>query len=531
MLKLYILLLYLKYLHKMERKNTKNNSSFLKMVDIFESPITLSYNKRYLYETDLGGVLTIITFLIIFIYSIYNLADLIQGKNYTLISNESIDYKYKLDFSNVPFGFKLINSKGEDFPLDPSIYNYKIITTEYYFIQNSDEKIINYIEEDIEFDYCEKFIGKNEFYNLLGISNLICIKPGQNLTMYGKFGDANGFKGFRIYINRCNIKSENNTCLDNEIVNKKLANMKFIFFYLGYEINHYSNDKNVVHYKLFNGENGLSVNFMKKYYYKFQKAKYNLYNNIFLFTYKDSLNFYITDGYEFDFELDSSNSLAESDNSLGYFAFNTNAIIIEYTKTLNSLWDIFSKIGGLFNIIVSISRMINSFVSKRILLLDINRHLINDYSPVINKIEIKDIKSIFNNLEKERIHKKDYIKNDNSSIGINNKNEKLFESKLRREVSNKDISQENVANVAYFPRKRKSRLKSFKTIKNINKQSILWFYICPFLILQKLPKLNYYAQLEQNFNDCFSIENFLKMLEINKTIIDKNVDHSINFVK
>ena len=30
----------------------------------------------------------------------------------------------------------------------------------------------------------------------------MCIVPGQNLTMYGRFGDLdNGFKGFRIYAN------------------------------------------------------------------------------------------------------------------------------------------------------------------------------------------------------------------------------------------------------------------------------------------------------------------------------------------
>ena len=104
---------------------------------------------------------------------------------------------------------------------------------------------------------------------------------------------------------------------------------------------------------------------------------------------------------------------------------------------------------------------------------------------------------------------------------INNKSEKLFEPKAR---SNKNIFQENVANVEYFSRKLKSSFKLFETFQNIKKQSIFWLYLCPFSFLRKTPKLRYFAQLEQNFNDCFSIENFLKILELNKIVAEKNVD-------
>ena len=513
----------------MERKNVNNNSSFLKMMDVFETPITLSYNKKYSYDTKFGGFLTIITVLIIVAYSISLLNDLFQGNSYSLTSNESEDYKYILDFSNVPFAFKLMNSKGEDFPLDPKIYNFKIINTEYYYVQNPDEKVVNYIEENIEFDHCEKFVKINKIYNFLNISNLMCIKPGQNLTMYGIFGDiGNGFKGFRIYINRCNTKSENNTCLDIETINKKLANIKFQYFYLGYEINHYSNNKNIIQNKIFNAVNSLSINFMKKFYYKFQKTKYNLYNNL-LYNYQNTKYFYITDGYTYDFELDSSNSLASSDDSLGYFAFNTNGKIIEYTKTLNNFWDVFSKIGGVFNIVISISKIINTFISKRLLLLDVNDHLINDFSKTnFNKNKIKqDIKTIFN-LDNEIIQNKEFFVNENSSIEIKNKNEKLFELNERNccinRKSKKNNSLNNIANIALFSRKQESISKILKPIKNVNKQSKFWFFICPFTFLRKIKKFKYFYQLEQNFCGYFSIENFLKVLKINKISIEKNSD-------
>ena len=139
--------------------------------------------------------------------------------------------------------------------------------------------------------------------------------------------------------------------------------------------------------------------------------------------------------------------------------------------------------------------------------------LVNKCYLVKNKIEInKNIKSIINNIYKERIPSREFIRNDNSSLKINNKNEKLFELKSR---SNKNVPQENVANVAYFSRKHKSSFKLFESFKNINRRSIFWYFICPFLFLKRTTKLKYFAQLEDNFNNCFSIENFLKLLEIN----------------
>ena len=510
----------------MEQKNLDNDTNIFKMIDIFETPITLSYNEKYSYETKFGGVLTIIVFLIIFGYSISNLTDLFKGNSYTLISNESEDFKYILNFSNVPFGFKLINSKGEDFPYDPTIYNFKIINTVYYFKQGSND--FNYFEEDIEFDYCQKYIGKFDFYNYLDISNLLCIKPGQNLTLYGKFGDEVGFKSFRVYVNRCNTKIENNTCLDIETINKKLANIKFIFFYLGYEINHYLNNKNIIQHKIYNRENSLSTNFMKKYYYTFQQAKYNLYNNL-IFNHKTELNFYVTDDYKYDIELDSSNSLASSDNSLGYFSFSSNGKVIEYTKTLNSLWDGLSKIGGVFNIVVTVAKIVNVFIAKRLLLLDVNKNLINESSLANNnKIDInRDINIMFNNIENERIPRKENVRNESSSIEINNKSIKLPGSRARSGfisgISNQKSSQENVV-ISHYSRKYQSSFKIFKKVKNINKKSLFWFYICPFVFLKKIPKLKYFVQLEKNFSDCFSIENFLKILEINNTVNEKLLD-------
>ena len=490
----------------MEQKNVNtNNESFLKKMDIFEIPITFSYKNKYLYDTNFGGFLTIVNFIIIFSYSVSNLKDLFKGNHYSLISNEKEDYKYILNFSNVPFAFKLVNSRGEDLIYNKSIYDYKIITTESYYIEDSNGKANKYLEENIEFDYCEKFVRINKLYDYFNISNLFCIKPGQNLTMYGKFGDiTGGFKGFRIYINKCNKKIENNTCESMEIMNEKLANIKLTFYYLGYKINHYLSNKNIIEHKIYSATNSLSINFMKKFFYRFQKGSYYLYNNLFLNT-KESLHFYVSDGYEFDFELDSRNSLAKSDDSIGYFAFNTNGKIIEYTKSLNNLWDIIAKIGGVFNIVLSISKIINSFIAKRVFLLDINERLINKYSPTIfNKIEINEnIKSIHKNSKEEMFPKKEFSRNDNSSIGINiKKNGKILELNLKDNLNNEINSNNNKANIdniSFFSKQKKTKINLYNKIKSTNKLSRFFFLYMPISFIEKNTKNGILCQIRTKF--------------------------------
>ena len=118
--------------------------------------------------------------------------------------------------------------------------------------------------------------------------------------MYGKFGDiTGGFKGFRLYINKCNTNIINNECANMENINKKLRNIKLTFYYLGYTVNHYLNNKNIIQHKIYSVTNNLSINFMKKYFYKFEKGNYYLYNNLLL-NKKETINFYISDGYEYD---------------------------------------------------------------------------------------------------------------------------------------------------------------------------------------------------------------------------------------
>ena len=182
---------------------------------------------------------------------------------------------------------------------------------------------------------------------------------------------------------------------------------------------------------------------------------------------------------------------------------------------------------------VTIAKIINSFVAKRILLLDINENLINDMSSFIfNKIEVNENikKSIYKNNRSRIISKTEFVHKDNSSVGMNNKNERAFESNLKtnlnKQINCNNIYKENIGTISFFSKPLESKKKTLTKIRINNKQSNFCFYVCPFFFLKKMTKFEYFAKLEQNFSEYFSIENFFKVLEANKIIIEERKDYN-----
>ena len=176
----------------------------------------------------------------------------------------------------------------------------------------------------------------------------MCIKPGQNLKMHGRLGDHNnGFKGFRIYTNRCN--PEKNECYELDVINKKLSNVKFNFLILEYGINHYSTNNSNVYYEVKADGRSFSTLFMKKFYYSYSNGHY-LIDNPIIWNSVNKITFYKYSSSYMNLDSSSYNSLS-SEPSLGYFAFNSDNNVIQYQKYYLKLSSTFSNVGGCINII------------------------------------------------------------------------------------------------------------------------------------------------------------------------------------
>jgi hypothetical protein len=238
--------------------------NWLRNCDFLNIPMSLSYRNDIFYATYVGAFLTIFGFIIISVISFYEIKELYSKSSFTIISNQYTELSQKLDFAKTPILFQLTNSKGKVIERDEKLFEFKAIDIESYTspTNSSRKKLIN---TPLELVTCDKVYRNDiDYLSHLNLSRYICIKPGQNLTAYGLLGDSNnGFKGFRIYINRCS----GSDCYDSSKINSKFKNAKFVVTYLSLETNIYSLDGNHLKYQLFSQTLSLSTNLLKKFFF------------------------------------------------------------------------------------------------------------------------------------------------------------------------------------------------------------------------------------------------------------------------
>jgi hypothetical protein len=99
--------------------------------DLLTIPISLSYKNKYLYQTIVGSILSIILSLIIIIYFIQQSIQIVRKSSFEIFSNEFQNPKESIDFTNVPILFTLTNYIGIPLQLDPKIAKYSVILNDY----------------------------------------------------------------------------------------------------------------------------------------------------------------------------------------------------------------------------------------------------------------------------------------------------------------------------------------------------------------------------------------------------------------
>ena len=97
-------------------------------------------------------------------------------------------------------------------------------------------------------------------------------------------------------------------------------------------------------------------------------VKYNLYDNIFRNSKKETI-YYINRAIIIENEPIKDESYDK--DTLAYYSFVYDGNVVEYTKKVKQIIDAISYIGNLFNIMLTLFRIINNFFSNKILFIDI----------------------------------------------------------------------------------------------------------------------------------------------------------------
>ena len=148
--------------------------------DLLRIPISLSYKKKYLYNTFVGATLTIICAILIILFLIIKLKQILSKSQFSIISNEYQNPKGEIDFSNIPILFALADNNGNPIQINSKIFEFSVVSSEY--VQNYDidgnSHIIN-IEKEIEIASCDNLTDIIDFsyFSEYNLSYFTCIKP------------------------------------------------------------------------------------------------------------------------------------------------------------------------------------------------------------------------------------------------------------------------------------------------------------------------------------------------------------------
>lgn len=492
--------------------------NWFKHCDFFKIPTSLCYKREYYYATNVGAFLTIICFLVIASLATYEIRSLYEKSSFTIISNQYTDLNQKLDFSQTPLMFQLANDYGELIETDEKLFEFKAYDIQLIVTKDNNKKR-NYtiINKRLELDKCDKVLANySEYYENLNLSRYVCIKGGQNITSYGLIGDTiNGFKGFRIYINRCNGKP---SCYNNSVIVNKLQNSKFIMTYLSLKTNIYDLDKNNLEYQIISKSCSISTNILKKIYYTFSIGRFYLYNSI-IFRKKTEFNYITHQGQFLDTDLDPKSTLDANLYTLAYISFHYSGNILEITKEVRRLFDTISIIGNSFNIILTLFKIINNYYSNKVLFVDIFKSIFFPKEYMVAKESNK--LSLNYNTIKSNI-KKNYMDNSNDFCINNNNSNKIIEMK---KSSKKSVL---VSDKSSNMKKKKKTKLYIGNHENSIKNKIIYFYLIPLWCLRKNKSYNNVYLIKDKICGYFSIEKINELIKFKGTFDEKAKKAKIN---
>ena len=496
-------------------------------LDLLTIPISLSYKDKYLYRTFIGASLSIIFFIIIIIYIIVQFIQVIRKSSFTIISNEFQNPKNSINFTNVPILFSLTDDIGNPIEFDSKIAEYSVILNEY--IQNFDHQGNSHMthrEKNIEIERCDKLIDYNYLsqFKSYNLSFFQCIKPNQNITINGLYGDINGYRSLKINIKKCDILKGN--CYQNDYIDSIISNSRFSIIYLGYKTNFYDLKKlNDIEQTIYSRSITISPYFLKRVFYYMTLVKYKLNDNLFINNEKEKI-YYINRATILESEPIKNESYDK--NTLAYFSFVFDGNVIEYIKKVQKFIEALSYLANFFNILLTLFKIINNYFSNKILFLDIFYNFFFEKKFERSKthhFNISNFSIISNQKEKENTNSlKINTKTQNKS---NNLNSSICLESVGK--SNKNLNVFNILNS-----KNKSNLVNGKGEKSFNNMTIekeknnfiknsKFYYLCPFCIIRNSKNFETLLFVKNSICSCFSLESFIHLIKIMKTLErDKN---------
>ena len=498
--------------------------------------LTFSNKGETRLKTFYGGLLSILSILIITILGIYFLLNFLHKSNkYSISSSESSPYLNLTNSNQIPFLFRLSN--GDSVPYNNTDKLYNIIFRFWNGGTNSTEKTIDNTKqqnENLQIEKCDlsKHFGdyKNLFQNISDLNTFYCpIIRNYNQTLYGIYGNVLPFSYYYFYFQLCDYENDEN-CFSLSEIENLLSDSYLDMRTINYEIDSDSDDvkKPILKSDRFM----ISLTIHKRIWIFFNSVKYITDIGYFFNIYNEE-SFFQYDSTRYDIDLRDTEIDGISRNFLGVTIATTGHTLI-FIRKFNKIQDYIATFSGIIKAVTMLVFSLNYFHSQN----NYYFSLIKGYVLPEEEVKLK-FKKKYNYKKESHENLSVFIdKNSHNGNNLNLNSERLtnknrinsfitynIPSSKRNSVANSKVN-------IFFTNEQNKLIEKLK--KSKNKITFL-AYILPFIIYSQYQK-NKKALLFcfERINQHLNIVNVLKKLAYSDLLMKYSLElqsKTINNVK
>ena len=458
-------------------------------------------------KTKLGGLLSILSFLICFSGAIYFIQDFLKFSRPTVIMNESPQFNvtYK-NFDQIPFGVRITDEYGNPYKNPEKLFTLKYdwVTTQFDKKGNVVQvyNTLNISKCNLDRHFSDSY--KQLFYNYTSLDTYYCIdwKEDETYDLFGLYGDSGNLYTMSAYLIYQCTNTTSNDCLPIDEINLKLSNI-----YLEYitsdnilkPIQTNPVESKILKYRLSTS----NLNYLRVWLGIHQ----GVYTTDFglLFLSEQSEPFYSIVTYKEEFRQINKGLVDKGELFFTIISFQNHEFITYYSRSYMKIQDIVANIGGIVEGILLLACFINYVFGKKLsnlkmiklIPLDEKANILNNNFP----------KLILNNFIKEKlVEKEPKEKSEISTSNINFKVNNFLPTTVKVINSKEDF----ITNA----------LKRMSTKVDLDELKLKWYHklnpmTCCFKDSKEIKTYNSYIKV---INRMISLESILSTVYFTKEL-------------
>ena len=419
--------------------------NFFKRFDYLSDQVFFTFNKEgeTRNKTTYGGIISIISIILMTITGIYFFIKILMRENKYLITSVETSQHLNLSETNlIPFLFRL--SDHNSVPYSKSEKIFKINLKFWYGGSNS----TNNNEEEKQYEYdlpiekCDinKHFGKYKylFEKMSDLETFYCTVPrSYKNSIYGIYGNILPFSYYNFYFSICDIE-ENSNCYEKEEIQSILSNVYLDMRTIDYAIKSYKKDVRELTIK--SERFMLSLSVYKRIWMYLNNIQY-ITDNGYFFTKDEEINFFQHDSIRYDVDLRDIEKMTIKGTFLSFTVLSTGHIQ-RYHRKFVKIQDYMATYSGIIKAISLVSIFMNYFYSQ-------NQY----YFRLINGFIIPEKQLSKKYDEKKKKFEKEFqIKTKKNLMGNLNNNSNIIRRSVQFNLHNSQISIDK----KQFKRKRNS---------------------------------------------------------------------------